>query len=645
MALAGSQNIIGYANKGPKDNSLRSSSLSKLWGTASQVKNLIKSTSAAEGEANEEIIHLRKDLIRTFIEAQNTEKLLLQNTSSLKKAASSGDESATAVLEYLKDTKKTKSTQKMLEEKTLSTREATHLIKSLEKFTSALSTMDLDMKVSIPKLVEDYTSLLHKEIDPTYRSTLLKSLTKFLETSEVQSDSLTKLTQLSQEGYALEGNQLTEVSKLLSTLSNDVIGREVNTSLSNISESLDTSVLQQEELKEVLDTEVKSLGKSLKDSFTSLPGMFSRSQGLISGGLHALFASTGLDVLNMVGAPELLSGGGMFRGAKRAAGGIRRGGGAVRDRFRRSGRREGEAPLEALRAPTTPGRGIRRPRRGPSRPPRRRGRRGVGGILGTVATAGAGLLGARALTGGITGAGVDDYYPEDYYPEEEYLPPDTGLPEKKAKPPRKKPKVPKVRKTGKGVVKRAGKGILKKFGSKGIAKTGGKALGKSLLKKVPGIGLLAGIGFGASRLMQGDVLGALGEVGSGAASIVPGLGTALSTAIDVGLMARDIKKEGEVDMEESTVPIDEAALEASLAESSVPPMTPNIDIKPQITRQQVVAGPVTKEIPVAQPVVAPSPPQIIQIPVPVAEKQGGAVNRKMVIDDFGIAITNSLLFD
>jgi hypothetical protein len=632
MVLAGSKNIISYANKDLKDNSLRSSSLSRLWGTAAQVKNLVKPTSATEGEAREEIVHLRKDLIRTFIEAQNTEKLLLQNTSSLKKAASAGDESATAVLEYLKDTKKTQSTQKMLEEKTLSTREATHLIKSLEKFTSALSTMDLDMKVSIPKLVEDYTSLLQKEIDPSYKSTLLKSLTKFLETSEVQSESLTKLTQLSAEGYALEGNQLTEVNKLLGTLSEDVIGREVKTSLNDISESLDTSVLQQEELQEVLDTEVKSLGKSLKDSFTSLPGMFSKGQGLLSGGLHTLFASTGLDILNMIGAPELLAGGGIFRGARGAVGGVRRGGRAVRERFRRPGREEA-APLEALRVPTTPGRGLRRPRRGAPRRRGRRGRGGIGGILGTVATAGAGLLGAGVLTGGITGEGV-----EDYYPEEEYLSPDIGIPERRERVPRRKAKAPRTR--------RAGRGIFKKLGKKSITKIGGKTLGKSLLKKLPGIGLLAGAGFGISRLMQGDILGALGEVGSGAASIVPGLGTALSTAIDVGLAARDIKKEGEAELKEPTIPIDEAALEASLVESGIPPMTPDIHIKPQITRQQVVAGPPTREIPVAQPVAPLSPPpQIIQIPVPVAEKQGGVANRKMVIDDYGIALTNSLLFE
>ena len=88
--------------------------------------------------------------------------------------------------------------------------------------------------------------------------------------------------------------------------------------------------------------------------------------------------------------------------------------------------------------------------------------------------------------------------------------------------------------------------ILAKQGIKAAEKVGVKTLaktaGKSLLKKIPGVGLLAGLAFGAGRLMKGDVLGAVGEVGSGLASTIPGVGTAASVAIDAGLAARDIYK-------------------------------------------------------------------------------------------------------
>lgn len=82
---------------------------------------------------------------------------------------------------------------------------------------------------------------------------------------------------------------------------------------------------------------------------------------------------------------------------------------------------------------------------------------------------------------------------------------------------------------------KAKKTVAAKIGAKLLAKAGTK----SLLKKLPGIGLLTGAGLGIWRLSKGDYIGALGELSSGAASTIPGLGTAVSTGIDVGLAVRD----------------------------------------------------------------------------------------------------------
>lgn len=83
-----------------------------------------------------------------------------------------------------------------------------------------------------------------------------------------------------------------------------------------------------------------------------------------------------------------------------------------------------------------------------------------------------------------------------------------------------------------------------KLGAKTVAKTGGKAvakgIGKAVLKKVPLIGLAAGVGFGIERMLRGDWGGGLTEIASGAASTVPGLGTAASVALDAALMAKDM---------------------------------------------------------------------------------------------------------
>jgi len=94
-----------------------------------------------------------------------------------------------------------------------------------------------------------------------------------------------------------------------------------------------------------------------------------------------------------------------------------------------------------------------------------------------------------------------------------------------------------IGKIGKGFGKGGGKAA-----GKGAAGIVGKGLGKSLLKKIPGLGVAAGLGFGASRMMEGDFLGGFGEVGSGLASLVPGVGTAASVGIDAWLAKRDLDK-------------------------------------------------------------------------------------------------------
>ncbi len=151
----------------------------------------------------------------------------------------------------------------------------------------------------------------------------------------------------------------------------------------------------------------------------------------------------------------------------------------------------------------------------------------------------------------------------------------------------------------KTIAKEAGEAAVKKSAGKGLAKLGGKTLGKSALKKLPGIGLLAGLGFGAHRALKGDWGGALGEVASGAASFIPGAGTAVSLAIDAGLAARDVKnamQEGEAPVaEEVSVTADE--YQQFLTEGATEE-TAKIN-SPDMTLQEIAQG--TKAGPAAKP--------------------------------------------
>jgi hypothetical protein len=115
---------------------------------------------------------------------------------------------------------------------------------------------------------------------------------------------------------------------------------------------------------------------------------------------------------------------------------------------------------------------------------------------------------------------------------------------------------------GKTAAKTAGK-----VGTKTVAKVGAKAVGKSLLKKIPVIGLLAGVGFGLSRLMDGDYAGAAMELASGAAGTIPGIGTAASVGIDTALAAKDM---GAFDKKAAATPPKAAATPTKAVAAATP---------------------------------------------------------------------------
>ena len=89
----------------------------------------------------------------------------------------------------------------------------------------------------------------------------------------------------------------------------------------------------------------------------------------------------------------------------------------------------------------------------------------------------------------------------------------------------------------------AAKGAAAKLVEKGAASTAIKAGGQSLLKKIPGVGLVAAGALATGRVLKKDWVGAGLEIASGAASTVPGAGTAASLGIDAALVARDLNQD------------------------------------------------------------------------------------------------------
>ena len=91
-----------------------------------------------------------------------------------------------------------------------------------------------------------------------------------------------------------------------------------------------------------------------------------------------------------------------------------------------------------------------------------------------------------------------------------------------------------------------------KFLGGGIFKAAGGATMKSVLKKIPVLGLIVGIGLAVKRIMSGDFIGGLLEVASGVASLFPGIGTAVSVGLDLANAGRDMYKAKKEKEEEQT---------------------------------------------------------------------------------------------
>ena len=86
--------------------------------------------------------------------------------------------------------------------------------------------------------------------------------------------------------------------------------------------------------------------------------------------------------------------------------------------------------------------------------------------------------------------------------------------------------------------------------TKTVGKAAGKFAGKGLLKRIPILGSVVGVGFAIDRALKGDGAGALMELGSAGLGLLdlvaPGVGTGLSLAADAGIAARDLKRAGTI---------------------------------------------------------------------------------------------------
>jgi len=141
---------------------------------------------------------------------------------------------------------------------------------------------------------------------------------------------------------------------------------------------------------------------------------------------------------------------------------------------------------------------------------------------------------------------------------------------------------------------KAGEKVIEKSVVEETEKIAEKTAGKTLLKKIPFLGALAGLAFGTQRAIGGDLTGAALEVASGVVGSVPVVGTAASLGIDAYLAARDFGVVGGESKEEPTAtPVEEQPKENTFTETEggaaiggmkgVKPKTATIAPSPNVT--------------------------------------------------------------
>ena len=127
-------------------------------------------------------------------------------------------------------------------------------------------------------------------------------------------------------------------------------------------------------------------------------------------------------------------------------------------------------------------------------------------------------------------------------------------------------------------------------------KTGGKGALKSLAKKLPLIGAVAGLAFGIERALGGDNLGAALEIISGILGAT-GVGGGASLGIDAFLIGRDVTTNAKSDNNDGLTPIKKDQERIDKISSFTEERPQVIDLSQNNTDNSRAAGrpPVTQE--------------------------------------------------
>lgn len=533
------------------------------------------------GVPEEEMFH--KDLVKISTQMRLTQNLIQNNEGVLQELAKDDANVASLIETALGDSEREAIGEKILSREDISIREAKHLTDSLDKVTESMSNLGVNLEVNVGDLVGDFQGLLNdNRVDITQRRKILTETKDFLEEKGIESSALEDLVALSKQNLNFTEKERDSVNKVLSQIVQDTTNVKIHSTLNDLNRSMDSAVLTQDELKEVMEKQT-SEGKAFREVFEDLPSMFSK--GAVGG-----VVSSALD-LAVPGLGSLLDG---FGGLEAIAG-I-----AVFKKFGKFFGKGGKA-LKTMSgvAKSVPG--------------------AITGIskLGKLTGVLKGLTkfkGLKTLALAPAAIGALKVVPNLFKSFFKRVPDivQGAL------------KIPGIKKAGVKVVEEVGAKAIPKAVAKVATKVGVKMLGKgaikSIAKKLPILGALAGVYFALEKFKKGDIVGAGLEIVSGGLGAV-GLG-AVGLGVDAVIVARDLSKGKE-------------------KVTAIPQTVTTTAEKTEIKRELKI----TRDTATARAAI----PTAVATAIAAGTRTRASVSKKttdrrLIVDDFGIAYVNSVIF-
>jgi len=275
------------------------------------VSELIGSLKATFGGNKFETLH--NDLVGAISQVKITESALESNREQLQRMALEGNESAEGLLEHLSNLERVDLYEKILDRQKLNSDEAALILNSLRNVANNIGEVEKELNVGLPDILSNFKNIISDQrVSEKSRREMLSDIQEYVKGLELSGDKVDQFLDVNVENFELNQENLSFVEDVFNEIKDDDIeSAKLRFSLEEISNSLDRSVLDREELEGLLTREEG--GETFEEKFLKNASLISAGKQISGGFGSALLGAVGLGALNQFGVGDML---GEFVGGK-----------------------------------------------------------------------------------------------------------------------------------------------------------------------------------------------------------------------------------------------------------------------------------------------------------------------------------------